>query len=271
MTLGSKWAYTVNDTYKSTETVVHTLANVIATGGSLLLDVGPMPTGELPPTALERLAEVGEWLKLNGEAIYDTVAVFPYAMNVTTKAPRPPSPEWVHAANASDGVSASCAQAGENTEANLTACQDYCFNSLSTCNTINFRSPTGCLVKACTPPGQPLVTKDGGFDVYTIANYGATSTQQWRLSRKGDVVYAILLLEGTALPTASTLELPFVVDAPGGADGSWPTSPLKSVSLIGSDNVEFAWSDQNGLVLTMPASKHAAQPNAAVFRLDFSN
>jgi len=39
---------------------VQTLVSVVATGGSLLLDVGPMPTGELPPTALQRLAETGK-------------------------------------------------------------------------------------------------------------------------------------------------------------------------------------------------------------------
>ena len=65
MTLGQAWAYNPNDVYKSTQTVVTTLVNVVATGGNLLLDVGPMPTGELPPTALERLAEVGKWMDVN--------------------------------------------------------------------------------------------------------------------------------------------------------------------------------------------------------------
>jgi hypothetical protein len=38
----------------------------------------PMPTGELPPTALERLAEVGDWMDVNGEAIHDTTPQSPY-------------------------------------------------------------------------------------------------------------------------------------------------------------------------------------------------
>jgi alpha-L-fucosidase len=37
-----------------------------------------MPTGELPPTALERLAEVGVWMDVNGEAIHDTTPQSPY-------------------------------------------------------------------------------------------------------------------------------------------------------------------------------------------------
>ena len=73
MTLGEKWAYNPHDVYKSTKTVVQTLVSVVATGGSLLLDIGPMPTGELPPTALSRLAEVGKWMDVNAEAIHGTV------------------------------------------------------------------------------------------------------------------------------------------------------------------------------------------------------
>ena len=42
MTLGVKWVYSQNDTYKSAETVVHSLVDIVATGGSLLLDVGPV-------------------------------------------------------------------------------------------------------------------------------------------------------------------------------------------------------------------------------------
>lgn len=86
MTLGLKWAYNPHDTYKTTETIVQTLVSVVATGGSLLLDVGPMPTGELPPVALQRLAEVGNWMDVNSEGIYDTVPQAPYAMDVDTNA-----------------------------------------------------------------------------------------------------------------------------------------------------------------------------------------
>ena len=46
MTLGVKWVYSQNDTYKSAETVVHSLVDVVATGGSLLLDVGPVSVDE---------------------------------------------------------------------------------------------------------------------------------------------------------------------------------------------------------------------------------
>ena len=73
--------------YKTTKTIVQTLVSVVATGGSLLLDVGPMPTGELPPTALQRMAETGEWMAANSEAIYDTTPQSPYAINATGPAP----------------------------------------------------------------------------------------------------------------------------------------------------------------------------------------
>ena len=78
MTLGLKWAYNPHDIYKTTQTVIQTLVSVVATGGSLLLDVGPMPTGELPPVALERLAETGKWMDVNAEAIHDTVPQHPF-------------------------------------------------------------------------------------------------------------------------------------------------------------------------------------------------
>ncbi|UCD23054.1 MAG: alpha-L-fucosidase, partial [Gemmatimonadota bacterium] len=41
-------------------------------GGNYLLNVGPTPEGTFENTAYERLAEIGAWMRLNGEGIYDT-------------------------------------------------------------------------------------------------------------------------------------------------------------------------------------------------------
>jgi alpha-L-fucosidase len=78
MTLGNSWSYHPRDHYKSARQIVHMLADVVAKGGNYLLNVGPDANGELPTAAVARLAEIGAWMKNNGEAIYATRPVAPY-------------------------------------------------------------------------------------------------------------------------------------------------------------------------------------------------
>jgi len=78
MTMGDQWSYKPNDKYKSTRQLVHLLVDIVAKGGNFLLNIGPTADGELPPPSLERLAEIGRWMRVNGEAIYGTRAVAPY-------------------------------------------------------------------------------------------------------------------------------------------------------------------------------------------------
>jgi alpha-L-fucosidase len=78
MTMATSWSYAPTDTYKSARELIHTLASIVAKGGNLLLNIGPSPEGELPPTSLDRLRELGEWMTVNGEAIYRTRAIAPY-------------------------------------------------------------------------------------------------------------------------------------------------------------------------------------------------
>lgn len=58
--------------YSSAEELVHILIEKVSAGGNLLLDVGPDADGLIPVIMQERLLEMGEWLKTNGEAIYST-------------------------------------------------------------------------------------------------------------------------------------------------------------------------------------------------------
>jgi alpha-L-fucosidase len=75
MTLANNWGYVPNDVYKSSAKVIQSLVEVVAKGGSLLLGVGPKPDGTLPVEAVQRMKEIGVWMKKNGEAIYNTRTV----------------------------------------------------------------------------------------------------------------------------------------------------------------------------------------------------
>jgi alpha-L-fucosidase len=58
--------------YNSTQSLVLQLIDKVSRGGNFLLDIGPDEHGKIPPIMQERLLGIGDWLKLNGEAIYGT-------------------------------------------------------------------------------------------------------------------------------------------------------------------------------------------------------
>ena len=60
--------------YKSAEEWILTLCDLVSRGGNLLLDIGPTADGRIPVIMQQRLIEIGDWLKVNGEAIYGTRA-----------------------------------------------------------------------------------------------------------------------------------------------------------------------------------------------------
>jgi alpha-L-fucosidase len=81
MTMGGQWSYKADDRYKSTRQLVHLLVNVVAKGGNFLLNVGPDPDGRLPEPALVRMKEIGEWMQINGSALYGTRPTPPYKID----------------------------------------------------------------------------------------------------------------------------------------------------------------------------------------------
>ena len=67
------WGYKITDqNYKSTKTLIHYLVKAAGKNANLLMNIGPQPDGELPAVAVQRLQEMGEWMKQYGETIYGT-------------------------------------------------------------------------------------------------------------------------------------------------------------------------------------------------------
>ena len=73
MTMNNTWGYKRDDNnFKSTATLIHNLCDIASKGGNYLLNVGPTSEGLIPQPEVDRLKEVGAWMKVNGEAIYGT-------------------------------------------------------------------------------------------------------------------------------------------------------------------------------------------------------
>ncbi|HEY4150473.1 MAG TPA: alpha-L-fucosidase [Chitinophagaceae bacterium] len=78
ITMGNSWSYVPNDVYKPTNQLVHTLVKIISRGGNFLLNIGPSPEGDWADSAYLRLKEIGAWMKVHGEAVYNTIPLAPY-------------------------------------------------------------------------------------------------------------------------------------------------------------------------------------------------
>ncbi len=76
--MGGGWSYSFNARYKSARSLIQMLADIVAKGGNLLLNIAPSPEGTWDDEAYARLREIGSWMKINSEAIYDSHPLAPY-------------------------------------------------------------------------------------------------------------------------------------------------------------------------------------------------
>ncbi|MEM7531711.1 MAG: alpha-L-fucosidase [Chloroflexota bacterium] len=68
----NSWGYIDDHKYKDVSMLIHDLVDIVSKNGALLLNVGPKADGTIPDIEIEMLREIGRWLEVNGEAIYDT-------------------------------------------------------------------------------------------------------------------------------------------------------------------------------------------------------
>jgi alpha-L-fucosidase len=64
------WGYVKGDEYRDAKSLINELVDVVSKNGNLLLNVGPKSDGTIPEEAQRILLQMGEWLRVNGEAIY---------------------------------------------------------------------------------------------------------------------------------------------------------------------------------------------------------
>jgi alpha-L-fucosidase len=72
MTLGTQWSWKPQDTIKTFEECLRILVQCVTGDGNLLLNVGPMPNGEIEPRQVKVLRQMGGWLAKYGESVYGT-------------------------------------------------------------------------------------------------------------------------------------------------------------------------------------------------------
>jgi alpha-L-fucosidase len=99
MTINGTWGFKSYDhNWKTPETLIRNLCDIASKGGNYLLNVGPTAEGEIPSESLARLAAIGKWMKVNGEAIYGTGATpfdLPTGAYSPTEKDKKGNPVWV--------------------------------------------------------------------------------------------------------------------------------------------------------------------------------
>ncbi|UMB61950.1 alpha-L-fucosidase [Lutibacter sp. A80] len=78
ITSSEGWSHRINSKYMKGREGIHTLIDIVAKGGNLLLNIAPTPEGDWEPQAYDLLKEFEAWMKVNSSAIYNTKPIAPY-------------------------------------------------------------------------------------------------------------------------------------------------------------------------------------------------
>ena len=75
MTMNTTWGYSEHDkAWKSPETLIRNLVDIVSKGGNYLLNIGPKGDGSVPQESVQSMQAIGRWMAVNGEAIHETTA-----------------------------------------------------------------------------------------------------------------------------------------------------------------------------------------------------
>jgi alpha-L-fucosidase len=168
-----EWFWVPHDRYRSSDEVIHSLADIVSKNGNLLLNVTLLPDGSLPPQMETFLHEMADWMKINGDAIFGT---------------RP----WTVFGEGPTG-----SKAGAAHESFKFSPQDIRFvRKGDDIYAITLGVPTGQVVIRALAKGSPLVTGDAS----SISLLGSAETLQWSRTDQG-----IVIRLPAALPCKSAL------------------------------------------------------------------
>ncbi len=76
--IGTHWSYVPSEVYKDKKVLLRMVIDIVAKGGTILLDSGPMPHGLFAQEMVDVISYIGRWFQVNGEAIYATRFRDPY-------------------------------------------------------------------------------------------------------------------------------------------------------------------------------------------------